>query len=113
MLYFLALIPATGLVVAGYLVLVLSARAEGALRSFGRYLGFWAFTLAALVILGAIFAAAHHGHRGFGPQGGMHCPWSGGPGFGPRPTEPEGPRAPAPPDASGGQPPSSAPPASH
>ena len=44
MLYFLALIPATALTLAGYVVLVLSARTEGALRSFGRYLGFWAFT---------------------------------------------------------------------
>ena len=63
MIYFLALIPATALTIAGYFVLFLSTRADGSLRSFGRYLGFWAFTLAALVILGAIFAAAHHGHR--------------------------------------------------
>ncbi|MBV8497039.1 MAG: hypothetical protein JO361_09680, partial [Gammaproteobacteria bacterium] len=55
MIYFLALLPATGLTVAGYIVLVLATRAEGSLRTFGRYLGFWAFTLAGLVILGAIF----------------------------------------------------------
>ena len=60
MIYLLALLPATLLTIAGYVVLVLSARAEGALRSFGKYLGFWAFTLAGLVILGALFAAAHH-----------------------------------------------------
>jgi hypothetical protein len=79
-LYLLALIPATALTVAGYFVLYLSARAEGGLRTFGRYLGFWAFTLAGLVILGAIFAAAH-GHRMRGMhgemRGGMHCPWMG------------------------------------
>lgn len=63
MIYFLALIPATMLTIAGYFVLFLSARSEGGLRAFGKYLGFWAFTLAGLVILGAIFAAAHHGHR--------------------------------------------------
>src|SRR6202007_3413010 len=45
-IYLLALIPATVLTIAGYVVLVLSTRAEGGLRSFGRYLGFWAFTLA-------------------------------------------------------------------
>jgi hypothetical protein len=70
MIYFLALLPATALTIAGYFVLYLSARSEGSLRSFGRYLGFWAFTLAGLVILGAIFAAAH-GHRDHG----MYCPW--------------------------------------
>src|SRR5215472_19316371 len=81
MVYFLALLPATALTIAGYFVLYLSARAEGSLRSFGRYLGFWAFTLAGLVILGAIFAAAHfrHGMRDHGegcwghPPMGMDC----------------------------------------
>ncbi|MGH8268151.1 MAG: hypothetical protein ACRETS_12590, partial [Steroidobacteraceae bacterium] len=67
MIYFLALLPATALAIAGYFVLYLSARSEGSLRAFGRYLGFWAFTLSGLVILGAIFAAAHGAHRG-------HCP---------------------------------------
>jgi hypothetical protein len=63
MIYFLALIPATVLTIAGYVVLFLSARSEGTLRTFGKYLGFWAFTLAGLVVLGAIFAAAHGHHR--------------------------------------------------
>jgi hypothetical protein len=88
MIYFLALLPATGLTIAGYFVLFLSARAEGALRTFGRYLGFWTFTLAALLILGAIFAAAHGGHRGFAMRGmheHAHCPWPEGRGWGPRP----------------------------
>jgi hypothetical protein len=68
MLYLLALLPATAITIAGYFALYLSARSEGSMRTFGRYLGYWAFTLAGLVILGAIFAAAHHGHRGY-------CPW--------------------------------------
>src|ERR1039457_3483616 len=68
MIYFLALLPATALTVAGYFVHFLSNRSEGAFRTFGKYLGFWAFTLAALVVLGAIFAAAHGGH---------HCPMIG------------------------------------
>lgn len=67
MIYFLALLPATALTIAGYFVLFLAGRSEGTMRRFGKYLGFWAFTLAALIILGAIFAAAH-GHR--------HCPMS-------------------------------------
>ena len=66
MIYFLALLAATALTIGGYVVLVLSTRSEGALRTFGKYLGFWAFTLAGLVILGAIFAAAHARH---------HCPF--------------------------------------
>jgi len=68
MIYFLALLPATLLTIAGYFVLYLSNRSEGAFRKFGKYLGIWAFTLAALVILGAIFAAAHGRH---------HCPMMG------------------------------------
>jgi hypothetical protein len=76
MIYFLALIPATMLTIAGYFVIYLSSRSEGASRAFGRYLSFWAFTLAALVILAAVFAAAHgrqHGH--------MYGRWHRGPGF--------------------------------
>jgi hypothetical protein len=80
MIYFLALLPATALTIAGYFVLFLSARSEGGMRSFGKYLGFWAFTLAGLIILGAIFAAARDGHRCpiFGMHGmheRMQAPW--------------------------------------
>jgi hypothetical protein len=84
MIYFLALIPATALTVAGYFVLYLAHRSEGAFRTLGKYLGFWAFTLAGLIILGAIFAAAHGGRHG-GMMGGrgmggpMHGPWAGEP----------------------------------
>jgi hypothetical protein len=83
MIYILALLPATMLTIAGYVVMFLAARSEGGLKAFGKYLAFWAFTLAALVILGAIFAAAagRHGHRGWmhGDHGRMHGPWPGGP----------------------------------
>ena len=64
MIYLLALLPATALAIAGYLALFLSARSAGGMQTFGKLLGFWAFTLAALVILGALFAAAHHRHHG-------------------------------------------------
>ena len=63
MIYLLVLLPASALTIAGYVALFLSTRSEGRMRSFGKYLGYWAFTLAALLILGAIFAAAHGGHR--------------------------------------------------
>ena len=93
MIYFLALIPATGLTVMGYLVFYLASRSDGGFHRFGRYLGFWAFTLAGLVILGAIFAASHHRHYGpmgmYQMHGRMHGPWHG-PGprfFGPRGDE--------------------------
>ena len=74
MIYFLALLPATILTIAGYGVLYLAHRSEGSLRSFGRYLGFWAFTLAALVVLGSIFAAA----RSPGMHGMMMRGWVDG-----------------------------------
>ena len=77
MIFLLALIPATALTVAGYVALYLSQRSEGALKTFGRYLGIWAWVLAALVVLGGIFAAGHmHAHAGmWGHHSGMHCPW--------------------------------------
>jgi hypothetical protein len=94
MIYFLALIPATMLTIAGYFVIYLSLRSEGALRAFGRYLSFWAFTLAALVILAAVFAAAHGRHYGH-----MHGRWHGGPGFyGPPVVIPPGAAPPAAPN---------------
>lgn len=79
MIYFLALLPATALTIAGYFVLFLSGRSEGRMRTFGKYLGFWAFTLAGLLILGAIFAAAHGGHRCPMWMHGMHEQMHGGP----------------------------------
>lgn len=100
MIFLLALLPATGLTVAGYFVLFLSHRSEGGLRTFGRYLGFWAFTLAGLVILGAVFAAAHHRHGPPPPWAWherMHGPWMHEREWGPPPGgEPHaGPIAPA------------------
>ena len=95
MLYLLALLPATAITIAGYFALYLSARSEGSMRTFGRYLGYWAFTLAGVVILGAIFAAAHGGHRG------MHCPWHGDRDA--RSDAPLGSSAPAPPAAPGAE----------
>jgi hypothetical protein len=65
MILFLALIPATMLSIAGLVALFLSARSEGAIKTVGRFLGYWAFTLAVLVILGSVIAAAHmRGLRG-------------------------------------------------
>ena len=78
MIFLLALFPATALTVAGYVALFLSHRSDGMLKTFGRYLGIWAFTLAGLVVLGGMFAAGHlhRVHAGMWDRdGGMHCPW--------------------------------------
>jgi hypothetical protein len=108
MIYFLALLPATALTIAGYFVLFLSNRSEGAFRAFGKYLGFWAFTLAALVVLGAIFAAAHHGNHCHMMHGRMHT----GRNESAETQSGSAPRAPAG-EANPAAPPSPAPPSSH
>jgi hypothetical protein len=64
MIFFLALLPATMLTMVGYAVIYLANRSEGGFKNFGKYLGFWAFTLAALVLLASLVCAS----RG----GGMH-----------------------------------------
>jgi hypothetical protein len=89
MIFFLALIPATMLSVAGLVALFLSQRSEGTLRAVGRYLGFWAFTLAVLLVLASIIVAARAPHfRGMGqrfrPMAGpaapaLHGPQTGAP----------------------------------
>ena len=73
MIFLLALIPATALSAAGYIVLFLAHRSEGWLRTLGRTLGVWAFILAGLVVLGGMFAAGHM-HREHAGMWGMHCP---------------------------------------
>src|ERR1700756_5015554 len=75
MFFLLALIPATALTVGGYVALFLSNRSEGLLRTFGRYLGIWAFVLAGLVVLGGVFAAGHMHRMHDGMWGGPHCPF--------------------------------------
>ena len=78
MIFFLALIPATMLTMIGYAVIYLANRSEGGFKSFGKYLGFWAFTLAVLLLLGSLICASH-GHRMHGMM--MHerfgdgAPW--------------------------------------
>jgi hypothetical protein len=84
MIYLLVLLPATALTIGGYVALFVSGRSEGRMRTFGRYLGYWAFTLAALLILGAVFSAARCGHQCPMWAHGMHerthrAPPDGGP----------------------------------
>jgi len=98
MILLLALIPATMLTVAGYGVMYLAHRSEGGVRSFGKYLAFWAFTLAALVLIGAIIAAAHvRTHRGYFIHGRpgmmMRGPGAWGPEWCPMRDEPTPPAA--------------------
>lgn len=78
MFFLVALIPATALTVGGYVALFLSNRSEGPLKTFGHYLGIWAFVLAGLVVLGGMFAQGHmhRMHEGmWGGPGGPHCPF--------------------------------------
>jgi hypothetical protein len=77
MILFLALIPATMLSIAGLVALYVSARSEGTIKTVGRFLGYWAFTLAVLVILASVVAASHmRGMRGayHRPMGPMRGP---------------------------------------
>ena len=78
MLFLVTLIPATALTVGGYVALFLASRSEGSLKTFGRYLGIWAFVLAGAVVLGGMFAAGHmhrmHAAMWDGHEG-MHCPF--------------------------------------
>lgn len=67
MIFFLALLPATMLTMVGYAVLYIANRSEGGFKNLGKYLGFWAFTLAALVLLASLICAS----RG-GPMRHMH-----------------------------------------
>src|SRR5215472_7898033 len=126
MFFLLALIPATALTVGGYVTLFLSSRSEGSLKTFGRYLGIWAFVLAGLVVFGGMFVAGHmhrmHAAMWDGHEG-MHCPfmqwrdhdgmWErrehGGPDAA---TEPPPAAAPGPQPPPGGQP-NPSPPAGH
>jgi hypothetical protein len=96
MIFFIALIPATMLSIAGLVALFVSQRSEGLLRNVGRYLGFWAFTLAVLVVLASVIAAARlHRMHGVGlryhPMAGPSAP---GP-RGPPPGAPANPESPA------------------
>ena len=82
MLFARVLIGATVMVVLGYFVLLTSSRAEGALKTFGKYLAIWLFILPLLLII----AAATMGRRHAGPVmmhgAGMDGPWiRQGPGF--------------------------------
>src|SRR5712672_1439722 len=109
MICLLALVPATMLTVAGYAVLYLAHRSEGNLKAFGRFLGFWSFTLAALLVLACLFMAAHM-HSMMWMHG---CPVQMAPGQeGPKPwgyLPPGNPPPPAAPDEQPAPPPKSAP----
>jgi hypothetical protein len=86
MIFFLALLPATMLTMVGYVVIYVANRSEGGLKTFGKYLGFWAFTLAALLMLCSLICAARggpmrhmhmmmHEHAGDMPPGQQPPPW--------------------------------------
>ncbi len=53
-MFFFSLIPATILAVVGYFILYASQKSDGKTAAFGKFLSFWVFLLAALVILGGV-----------------------------------------------------------
>lgn len=70
MCFFFSLVPATFWLVVGYLVLYLSARFEGAGRTFGRGLAAWVFMISGLIVL----AGAYVTMNGLCPIGAwMNC----------------------------------------
>jgi len=94
MLFARVLIGATVMVVLGYFVLLTSSRAEGALKTFGKYLAIWLFILPLLLIIAAGTMGRRYAGPGMMHRAGNDGPWiRQGPGF---PTAP-------PPDA--GRPP--------
>jgi hypothetical protein len=56
MYFFFSLIPATLAAVLGYFILLSSAKAQGAVKTFGRTLAVWVFILAAALPLGGGYA---------------------------------------------------------
>lgn len=59
MCFFISLLPATFWAILGYLVLFSSTRAEGSIKTFGRFLGIWALVISGCILLaGAYFSMA-------------------------------------------------------
>ena len=88
------ILHATALVVIGFFVAFAAQRASGRLSAFGRYLSYWHYLLAVLVVeLGALFAHRH----GVGMMGHREGGWMHGPGQ----MSPSGPA----PDSGGSPPP--------
>lgn len=55
MCFFFSLLPATFWLVLGYVVLYISSKTDGQLKSFGRVLAIWIFMIAALIpVMGII-----------------------------------------------------------
>ncbi len=67
MAVFIVLVPVTLLVVLGYFVFFAASKAEGPIKSFGKYLSIWVFILAGLLLLAAAF----------GPRLGLGWPMRG------------------------------------
>lgn len=57
MAFLFSLIPATAFVVVGDFVLYTSARVDGGLRQFGKYLAVWIFVVAGASLLGGLLAS--------------------------------------------------------
>jgi hypothetical protein len=110
------LIALTFFVVLGYFVLRSSERAEGRMKTFGRYLAIWLFILPVLALIAAAANGGRHGgwrtmRHGPPPHFGPMQIRPPGPAPGPGPVPQFGPPAPSP-APSPGPPPPANPPAS-
>ncbi len=57
MCFFISLLPATFWAIIGYFVLFTSTRAEGSLKTLGRFLGVWAFVISGFILLAGAYVS--------------------------------------------------------
>jgi hypothetical protein len=67
-LYYLAILPATGMAILGYVALYCAKNSQGRMQTAGKLLAGWAFLLAILIIALVVFHPAM-GDRPWGPEG--------------------------------------------
>mgnify|MGYP001827809975 FL=1 len=57
MCFFLSFMPATFWAVVGYLVLFSSTKAEGGVKTFGKFLGIWVLVISGFILLAGAYVS--------------------------------------------------------
>ena len=57
MFFFISLLPATFWAIVGYFVLFSTSRAEGPIKTFGRFLGVWALVISGFILLAGAYVS--------------------------------------------------------
>ena len=57
MCFFISLLPATFWAVVGYFALYSSTRAEGSIKTLGRFLGVWALVISGFILLAGAYVS--------------------------------------------------------